>query len=346
MNPVEIITETTAATKTTSTPPESVSDSVHTLLQHSQDGLEKLNETDQHLQTCYAQLAQETLPLDTAARKRHEAIREEIAALKTAAGNYKKCYNTISAMTDELQTRLHDTERSQKKGLVPKAPANATIDFAEQKSGHFAQGLNFYKLFLIFFAGSFAGVMVELLWCLMRNGYLESRAGLVYGPFNLLYGAGAVALTLALYRFRNRNSSISFLGGLIVGSVVEYVCSWGQETVFGSCSWDYSSMPFNINGRICLLYSVFWGLLGVLWMKNLYPRIAKWILRIPNHTGKIITWILFAFLLFDAIMTIGAVFRWSQRIDGIAATNGLQTFFDVHFPNARMERIFANMKFQ
>ena len=224
MNPVEIITETTAATKTTSTPPESVSDSVHTLLQHSQDGLEKLNETDQHLQTCYAQLAQETLPLDTAARKRHEAIREEIAALKTAAGNYKKCYNTTSAMTDELQTRLHDTERSQKKGLVPKAPANATIDFAERKSGHFAQGLNFYKLFLIFFAGSFAGVMVELLWCLMRNGYLESRAGLVYGPFNLLYGAGAVALTLALYRFRNRNSSISFLGGLIVGSVVEYVC--------------------------------------------------------------------------------------------------------------------------
>ncbi len=343
MNPVET---TTTTPNLTSIPPESVSDSVYVLLQHSQDSLEKLNETDQHLQACYAQLAQETLPLDTTARKRHEAIREEIAALKNAAGNYKKCYNTTSAMTDELQTRLHDTERSQKKGLVPKAPANATIDFAERKIGHFAQGLNFYKLFLILFTGSFAGVIVELLWCLLRNGYFESRAGLVYGPFNLLYGAGAVALTLALYRFRNRNSSISFLGGLLVGSVVEYACSWGQEAAFGSCSWDYSSMPFNIHGRICLLYSVFWGLLGVLWMKNLYPRIAKWILRIPNHTGKIITWILFVFLLFDAVMTIGAVFRWSQRIDGVTATNGLQIFFDMHFPNARMERIFANMKFQ
>jgi len=89
MNPVEIITETATTTETTSIPPKSASVSVHTLLQHSQDGLEKLNETDQHLQTCYAQLAQETLPLDTAARKRHEMLREEIAALKTAAGNYK-----------------------------------------------------------------------------------------------------------------------------------------------------------------------------------------------------------------------------------------------------------------
>ncbi len=346
MNPVETITKSIEKPSIPSAPSESISSSVQTLIQHSQTSLEQLNKTDQHLQTCYAQLAQETLPLDTTARKRHEVLREEIAALKTVAGNYKKCYSISSAMTDELQTRLRDTERSQKKGIVPKAPANATIDFAERKRDHFAQGLNFYKLFLIFFAGSFAGVLVELLWCLLRNGYLESRAGLVYGPFNLLYGAGAVALTLALYQFRNRNSSISFLGGLLVGSVVEYVCSWGQEVIFGSCSWDYSSMPFNINGRICLLYSVFWGLLGVLWMKNLYPRIAKWILHIPNHAGKIITWILFAFLLFDAIMTIGAVFRWSQRIDGITATNTLQVFFDMHFPNTRMERIFANMKFQ
>ena len=45
-----------------------------------------------------------------------------------------------------------------------------------------------------------------------------------------------------------------FFGGIIVGSVVEYICSLGQEIIFGSRSWDYSHMPFNINGRICLLY--------------------------------------------------------------------------------------------
>ena len=214
MSPVKTKTQTIAQ------PTELTAAPVATLLQHSQDGLDTLNEADQHLQTAYAELAQETLPLDAESRRRHESLREEITVLKNATENYKKCYNTASAMTDELQTRLHDTERSQKKGIVPKPPANATIDFAERKQDHFAQGLNFYKLFLICFSGSFAGVIVELLWCLLRNGYLESRSGLVYGPFNLLYGAGATALTLALYRFRNRNSWISFLGGFLVGSAV------------------------------------------------------------------------------------------------------------------------------
>ena len=92
---------------------------------------------------------------------------------------------------------------------------------------------------LVCFVGSFAGVVVESIWCILRHGYLESRAGLVYGPFNLLYGVGALTLTLALYRFRNRGRWLSFLGGMLVGSVVEYICSWGQELILGSRSWVY-----------------------------------------------------------------------------------------------------------
>ena len=132
MSPVKTKTQTIAQ------PTELTAAPVATLLQHSQDGLDTLNEADQHLQAAYAELAQETLPLDAESRRRHESLREEITVLKNATENYKKCYNTASAMTDELQTRLHDTERSQKKGIVPKPPANATIDFAERKQDHFA----------------------------------------------------------------------------------------------------------------------------------------------------------------------------------------------------------------
>ena len=91
---------------------------------------------------------------------------------------------------------------------------------------------------------------------------------------------------------------------MIVGSVVEYICSWGQELVFGSRSWDYSQMPFNLNGRICLMYSILWGVLGILWIKNIYPRMAKWILKIPNRAGKIITWVLVIFMVFNSVMTV------------------------------------------
>ena len=130
-----------------------------------------------------------------------------------------------------------------------------------------------------------------------------------------------------------------------IGSVVEYVCSWGQEALFGSRSWDYSNIPFNLNGRICLLYSVFWGVLGVLWIKDLYPRMAKWILKIPNRAGKILTWCLVAFLAVNAAVTCVAVARWSQRVQGKEAGNSFWSFVDERFPDERMERIFANMEF-
>lgn len=154
-----------------------------------------------------------------------------------------------------------------------------------------------------------------------------------------------MALSLALYRFRNHGKWLSFLGGMLVGSVVEYICSWGQETLFGSRSWDYSQMPFNFNGRICLLYSIFWGILGVLWVKSIYPRMAQLILKIPNRAGKIITWILLAFFLLNAAVSVIAILRWAQRIDGVEASNWFWHLIDTRFPDARMKRIFANMVF-
>ena len=163
---------------------------------------------------------------------------EEIAeSLKRSAEVLSKAAMQIFKVSDELKTRSKDIQYQRKKRtLIHTPPANATIDMEENASEHFAKGLGIYKILLICFIGSFAGVVVELLWCFATRGYFESRSGLVYGPFNLLYGAGAVALTLALYKFRNRSAWISFFGGMLVGTVVEYLCSWGQELLFGSRS--------------------------------------------------------------------------------------------------------------
>ena len=193
--------------------------------------------------------------------------------------------------------------------------------------------------------GSFAGVMLELLWCFARHGYLESRSGLVWGPFNMLYGVGAASLSIILYRFRNRGKWLSFLGGFVVGSAVEYVCSWLQEVLFGSRSWDYSRVPFNINGRICLLYSLFWGALGILWIKDIYPLMAKWILKLPNRAGKILTWVLSIFLAVNCLVSAAAVYRWSERLHDEPPKTWIGSVMDARFPNERMERIYANMNF-
>ena len=273
-------------------------------------------------------------------------VNGEVETLEKTSAKLKKVQRWSSNQADELKTRLNEGKKSEsKRRFLRRAPANSVIDYEENKTRNFAAGINFYKIALICISGSFAGVVVELLWCLLRNGYIESRAGLVYGPFNLLYGVGAVALTLILYRYRNRSTAFSFFGGIIIGSAVEYLLSWGQETLFGSTSWDYSDIPFNLNGRICLLYSVFWGFLGVLWIKSIYPRVAKIILKIPNKAGKIITLALTVFMIFNAVMSLFSVWRWSQRVQNVPATTAADRFFDERFPDSRMERIFANMEF-
>lgn len=304
----------------------------------SQNFLDTVRQTDIEMNEYYPKMLDEHYS--------EEETDAKVESLKRATANITKALAHTASISDELSARRNDIKNQNKKRiLISAAPANAAIDLSENSSEHFAKGLNIYKILLICFIGSFAGVIVEILWCLAINGYIESRSGLVYGPFNLLYGIGATALSLCLYRFRNRGWWISFLGGMVIGSVVEYVCSWGQEFIFGSRSWDYSHMPFNVNGRICLLYSIFWGILGVLWIKNIYPRMAKRILKIPNRIGKISTWVLVAFFVFNSCVSAAAIFRWSQRIDGIQPTNTFWEFIDKSFPDERMETIYANMDF-
>ena len=296
---------------------------------------------ESEMQQFYVRMAESESP---------EELREEVVE---RAQSWRRSGDRLAAtslrsyeIADEVSARFNDLIKAKKKSRLPllgRAPANAAIDLEEEQSGHFAGGLNLYKLLIILYIGSFAGVVVELLWCFLRNGHFESRAGLVYGPFNLLYGVGALSLTVFLYRYRNRGRWLSFLVGMTVGSAVEYGTSWAQETFLGSRSWDYSDMPFNLNGRICLLYSVFWGILGIFWLKNLYPRMAAAIIHIPNKWGKILIWVLFAFFVFDALVSLFAVMRWHARVTGTASPGAFWNLFDLRFPDERMQRIYANL---
>lgn len=277
-------------------------------------------------------------------------IRDELVLLRKRRDLMAKKLQAFNELIDEVETRLKETEqydrrKKKKVRILPPAPTNAQIDYREKQEAHFAQGMTFYKLFWVFFIGCFAGVVLETIYCLIQRGHYESRVGLIYGPFNLVYGIGALCLSGALYRFRNRGRVFSFVGGFVVGSVVEYACSWFQEVCFGSTSWDYSNMPYNLNGRICLLYSIFWGILGIFWIKDIYPRMAKWILKIPNKVGKPLTWVLLVFMVFNSVMTLFTSLRWTARREGVEPRNAFEAYLDEHYPDERMQKIFANAEF-
>lgn len=210
------------------------------------------------------------------------------------------------------------------------------------KAAYF-QKLNLYKAFWIFLIGSIIGFFVETIWCLIRNGRIECRSSMIFGTFNVVYGIGALVLYFGKRIAAKNNKLHIFVYGAAVSTVVEYVCSLFQEILFGSVSWDYSNQPFNIGGRVSLLYSFFGGLLAILWFIAIQPLFEKLIAKIPSQIYKPLTLGLTVFIILDVVISVAAVARWGMRLDGIPSANIVTATLDRLFPNEFMIRIYPNM---
>ena len=134
--------------------------------------------------------------------------------------------------------------------------------------------LTIWRIFSYFIIYSVFGYIVETIFAFLMYGVIESRQSFMYGPFCSIYGLGAVAMILGL-RYFNKNNYTLFIGGYIIGSVLEYLISFFGELIIGTRWWDYSHKFLNINGRICLTYSIFWGLLGLYLMQALNPKVDQ-----------------------------------------------------------------------
>lgn len=206
----------------------------------------------------------------------------------------------------------------------------------------FMKGLNFYKLFWIFMTGSFFGVIVETIYCILKNGYYQNRVGVIWGPFNPVYGIGAILIVLFVIKVK-KNYLCVFFGSMIIGGSFEYLCSLFQELIFGTVSWEYSHTPMNIAGRTNLLYSFFWGILGLFFVRDIMPRIDKILDRISGKAAFIITWVMIVFMTVNMFISFLAVDRWQQRIKGTQSPNIVFSYTDKLFPDDYMQGKYPNM---
>lgn len=219
-----------------------------------------------------------------------------------------------------------------------------TQTFESKDDKPFAYGFCFTKLFYLFVIGSFIGTILETIWAFCVDGHFEMRVGMVYGPFIPVYGGCACFLTAALYKLYKLNDTLVFVISAFVGAGFEYFCSWLQEQMFGTVSWDYSDTPFNLDGRTNLMYALIWGFLGLVWVRYLYPWTAKLIEKIPKRAGAIITTFLIVFMAFNGFMSVTATARWTQRTEGVPASNSFEEYLDEKFDNEKMEFLFPGMK--
>lgn len=218
------------------------------------------------------------------------------------------------------------------------------FEAAEQitKRKVFAEGCGFYKLFWLFLIGAVLGDLVETVFCRLTAGVWMSRSSLVWGPFSIVWGLAIAAATALLYKDREKPDRHLFFIGTVLGGAYEYVCSVFTELVFGTVFWDYSEIPFNLGGRINLLYCFFWGIAAVIWIKWMYPFFSGWIEKIPVLWGYILTWVLVVFMASNIVVSSMALIRYDRRSEGMQADNVIEKLLDEHFDDERMKRIYPN----
>lgn len=170
---------------------------------------------------------------------------------------------------------------------------------------------NITQLFSFFIIYSCFGWLLESINVSIRRHQIIN-SGFLYGPFCPIYGFGSLFLILFVSSFQNVFSI--FIVGFFIISVWEYYVSVAMEKVFGFKWWDYSRYRFNLHGRINLIYSLIWGILGVILIKVIHPFILNFYLDLNfSYLNSFIT-LFFIYILLDAFLTIMKVLEIKKLI--------------------------------
>ena len=165
---------------------------------------------------------------------------------------------------------------------------------------------NIQKVIIYFFIYAFMGWLLEVVYAMYLEHHFVNR-GFLYGPICPIYGFGALILLGSLRKVKG-NRILKFIIAVVAFSVFEYIVSYVLEVLFNQRWWDYSNDILNLQGRISILYSLAWGILGILFTEKLHPfvrkRVEKIALVIPKAVQIIIIAILVIGIIVDEVFSI------------------------------------------
>ena len=211
-----------------------------------------------------------------------------------------------------------------------------------KKEAKFAEGYCFYKLLIVYVIGCMIGTYYEEILHFCESGEWRSRQGIIYGPFNPVYGAGFLAFSALLCRNLKRKWWLTYIYSCLIGGVTETISSLIGEYVFKANAWDYSDKFLNIMGRTTIPYMLFWGAGGLIFVKFVYPALSKFIELLPKRIGNAIMPSFMVFLLLSHVVSYTALFRYGARSESQPAHNTLDEALDKHFDDSFMKQYYDN----
>lgn len=172
--------------------------------------------------------------------------------------------------------------------------------------------MELYEIILCFFIYGFLGWCTEVAFAAAKEQRFVNR-GFLNGPICPIYGVGVMAVVLLLTPYKN-NILILYAASIIVVTALEWITGFILEKLFHSKWWDYSHMPLNLNGYVCLLFSLIWGVACVIIVKWIHPLIFKGISFLPKWLGTTLLIILMGIILVDVYVTVANILRMNRHL--------------------------------
>ena len=178
---------------------------------------------------------------------------------------------------------------------------------------------SFLEIIIYFITYSFLGWVMESIFRSISERKIINT-GFLKGPFCPIYGVGAIIMLLFLKKFAD-NLAVLFIVSVVVLTIWEYLVGVLLEKLFHTKYWDYSKNKFNFQGRICLTNSIFWGILGVVFVKYIHPAIENLIEKIDVRILIFVYSILGIVILVDMITSIVKVKNIKVTLEKIEKLN-------------------------
>lgn len=177
-----------------------------------------------------------------------------------------------------------------------------------------------FKLLTYFIIYSIAGWILESA-CRSVCEKKIINTGFLNGPMCPIYGIGAIIMLLFLEKFQE-NPYMLFIIGFVVLSAWEYIVGMCLEKVFKTKYWDYSNQKINIKGRVCLKNSIYWGILGVVFIKYIHPFVVSNIAIFSNNwIFRISTYVITIVFIIDSTVSIVKVKTITSTLEKIEKLN-------------------------
>ena len=136
-----------------------------------------------------------------------------------------------------------------------------------------------FRWFWYFVFYRLCGFGCEVLFSRLTGGRRD-RKGMLLLPLCPVYGLGACAILLLPPVVRAHTMPLFFLGGLAAAGV-EYLMAVFYEEGLGVQFWDYSDLPWNIQGRVCIPFTLIWGLMALTLVRWLHPLVQGFVWYVP-----------------------------------------------------------------